>query len=153
MRPASSSFSMRPMASSATASRAQYDTMSIESGPRASSAMGEPEPVICSCCGKVSAQPRYTIFFKVKSFIFVTTRSAIQGIFAVSARRRRHSGPQPLPRMVGLPLGPHLFPPRSVQESDGGPAAGQHQCSPRCASGMGLRRTREDRHSAGHRLR
>ena len=51
--------------------------------------MGEPEPVICSCCGKVSAQPRYTIFFKVKSFIFVTTRSAIQGIFCSACAEKK----------------------------------------------------------------
>lgn len=64
------------------ASRAQYDTMTIKSGPRASTATHEPpEPVACSCCGKVTAQPRYAIFYQVVSVIFSTTRSAVQGIF------------------------------------------------------------------------
>lgn len=64
------------------ATRAQYDTMSIECGPKASATAEEPpEPIVCSCCGKTTAQPRYAIFFEVKSYIFQTTRSAIQGIF------------------------------------------------------------------------
>lgn len=72
------------------ASRAQYDTMSIEPSPAISSATEEPsELVICSCCEKVSAQPRYAIFFEVKSFIFVTTRSAIQGIFCSACAEKK----------------------------------------------------------------
>lgn len=64
------------------ATRAQYDTMTIESGPQSAAPAEEPpEPIVCSCCGKVTAQPRYAIFFEVKSYIFQTTRSAIQGIF------------------------------------------------------------------------
>lgn len=65
--------------------RAQYDTMSLDARPKTSerqAAAEEPlEPVVCSCCGKVTAQPRYVIFFAVKSFILVTSRSATQGIF------------------------------------------------------------------------
>lgn len=76
-----------------SASRAQYDTMSIETGPRASTASEAaeetPEPIVCSCCGKVTAQPRYAIFSEVKSFIFMTTRSAIQGIFCSSCAEKK----------------------------------------------------------------
>jgi len=41
----------------------------------------EPEPLTCSRCGKVTAQPRYIIFHKVKSYLIKTRRSAIRGIF------------------------------------------------------------------------
>jgi hypothetical protein len=72
------------------ASRAQYDTMSIESGPSTSAQAEEPpEPIVCSCCGKVTAQPRYAIFYEVKSFIFMTTRSAIQGIFCSACAEKK----------------------------------------------------------------
>lgn len=62
--------------------RAQYDTISVETKSR-STAPSEvpPEPIVCSACGKITAQPRYTIFYEVKSFIFVTMRTPIQGIF------------------------------------------------------------------------
>ena len=74
------------------AQRAQYDTMSIETGPSASAssaAQEPPEPVVCSCCGKVTAQPRYAIFYAVKSFIVQTTRSAIQGIFCSACAEKK----------------------------------------------------------------
>jgi hypothetical protein len=62
--------------------RAQYDTSSIEAGARVSAATEDPPaPVLCSCCGKMTAQPRYAIFYEVKSFLVMTSRSAIQGIF------------------------------------------------------------------------
>lgn len=57
-------------------SRAKYDS-SIYDEPKKS----VPEPIKCSCCSKVTAQPRYVIYFEVKSFIFVTTRNTVQGIF------------------------------------------------------------------------
>jgi len=40
-----------------------------------------PEPIKCSCCGKATAQPRYVVYWKITSFIFVSTRTPIQGIF------------------------------------------------------------------------
>jgi hypothetical protein len=63
-------------------SRAEYDTMSVETAEETSAeAFEAPEPIVCSCCGKVSAQPRYVIFLKAKSFLVVTVRSMTQGIF------------------------------------------------------------------------
>jgi hypothetical protein len=62
--------------------RANYDAGNFEStrlGDVNDSV--EIEPVVCSCCDKVSAQPRYRVYFVVKSFIFVTLRSVRQGIF------------------------------------------------------------------------
>lgn len=38
------------------------------------------EPVVCCCCMVISEQPRYAIFYEVKSF-FITKRKIIEGIF------------------------------------------------------------------------
>ncbi len=40
-----------------------------------------PEPLACSRCGKVTAQPRYIVFHRVKSLLLATHRSAVHGIF------------------------------------------------------------------------
>jgi len=62
--------------------RAQYDTISVETrGHSNATPEASPEPIVCSSCGKVTAQPRYVIFYEVKSFIFVTKRTPIQGVF------------------------------------------------------------------------
>ncbi len=73
-------------------SRAHYDTMSLESPPQgtgAAAASQTPEPIACSCCSKVTAQPRYTIFYEVKSFVVLTIREPIQGIFCSDCAGRK----------------------------------------------------------------
>ena len=69
-------------------SRAQYDTAGIEVPqhiPQTSHSKISHrellEPLTCSLCHKVTAQPRYIILYQVKSFIAVTFRTPIQGIF------------------------------------------------------------------------
>jgi DnaJ-domain-containing protein 1 len=42
------------------------------------------EPLVCSMCQEVTAQPRYVIFYNVKSFLVVTIRTPVQGIFCRS---------------------------------------------------------------------
>lgn len=59
-------------------SRALYDTVSLET-PRATQAAAV-EPIVCSRCGQVTAQPRYAIFFTVSSFLIGTIRSPVQAI-------------------------------------------------------------------------
>lgn len=72
------------------ASRAQYDTLSIKAEERPAATREEPpEPIVCSCCRKVTAQPRYAIFFEVKSFLIQTTRSTIQGIFCSTCAEKK----------------------------------------------------------------
>lgn len=92
------------------ATRAQYDTMSIESGPQSAAVAEEPpEPIVCSCCGKVTAQPRYAIFFEVKSYIFQTTRSAVQGIFCSVCAEKKAFKPTAVTWVLGcwgFPWGP-----------------------------------------------
>ena len=71
--------------------RAQYDTLDVEA--RTKSEMGQhakrPEPIVCSMCGSISAQPRYAIFYEVKSFIFATMRTPIQGVFCRACAEKR----------------------------------------------------------------
>lgn len=72
--------------------RAEYDTLGVEM-PTAHQGPSErevpPEPIVCSSCGNVTAQPRYVIFYEVKSFIFVTTRTPIQGVFCSACAERK----------------------------------------------------------------
>lgn len=93
--------------------RAQYDTISIDTGPKDSgrkqASEEPPEPIVCSCCGKVTAQPRYAIFFEVKSFIFMTTRSAIQGIFCSTCAEKKALKASAITWVLGwwgIPWGP-----------------------------------------------
>ena len=68
--------------------RAQYDTIVVESHQTRASEI-PPEPIVCSACGKVTAQPRYAIFYEVKSFIFVTTRTPIQAVFCSACAEKK----------------------------------------------------------------
>lgn len=60
--------------------RARYDSQGATHRPR-TSAQTTIEPVICSVCSRVTAQPRYLVFRNVISVILVTTRNPIQGIY------------------------------------------------------------------------
>lgn len=64
------------------AARSRYDAESYTSQEQDSpSAGGSIEPITCSICHKVSAQPRYAIYRHVISLLLVTQRSGVQGIF------------------------------------------------------------------------
>jgi hypothetical protein len=67
-------------------SRAEYDTTPVETDPAqgakpGSSRWPQHEPVRCSVCDKVSAQPGYVIFYRVTSLVFATRRDGVQGIY------------------------------------------------------------------------
>jgi DnaJ domain len=74
-----------------SATRAEYDTLCAEviDSQSVFSERTDMEPIACSCCAKVTAQPRYVIFYEVKSFIFFTIRSPIQGIFCHSCAEKK----------------------------------------------------------------
>jgi hypothetical protein len=91
--------------------RAAYDTQSAVSQPASASASAPtaPEPIACSICSKVTAQPRYVVFWEIKSFILITYRSPIQGIFCpVCAEKKafRATGITWLLGWWGFPWGP-----------------------------------------------
>lgn len=70
--------------------RAQYDTQSIQvENPTEDSREKNIDPITCSCCGKISAQPRYVIFYVVKSYLVMTSRSTVQGIFCSACAEKR----------------------------------------------------------------
>lgn len=96
------------------AARAQYDARALERpaspppppSPSASarpaagrfrpvpaSAAGAAEgvvvPVACSGCGAITAQPRYTIYWRVVSFVVGTLRQPVQGVFCRRCADRR----------------------------------------------------------------
>jgi DnaJ domain len=90
--------------------RANYDGRSY--GPQEDGsppAARNADPVVCSSCQRVTAQPRYVIYRKVVSVVFVTWRSVQQGIFCSecgSRRACRASGITWLLGWWGLPWGP-----------------------------------------------
>lgn len=61
--------------------RAAYDALSFEPPLAETTDVNDIEPIACSCCGKVTAQPRYMIFYKVMSFVVLTRQTPVQGIF------------------------------------------------------------------------
>lgn len=70
--------------------RARYDTLYAEIPNESFSYQRvDLEPITCSCCRKVTAQPRYVIFYQVTSFIIITIRRPIQGIFCYSCAERK----------------------------------------------------------------
>ena len=60
--------------------RGAYDALQY-SKPEAEPSSNELDPICCSHCGKVTAQPRSTVFFRTVSIVLLTTKTPIQGIF------------------------------------------------------------------------
>ena len=60
--------------------RCAYDALQY-SKPEAEPSSNELDPICCSHCGKVTAQPRSTVFFRTVSIVLLTTKTPIQGIF------------------------------------------------------------------------
>jgi hypothetical protein len=61
-------------------SRAAYDSLRY-SAPEPEPKANELDPISCTNCGKITAQPRSTIFFRVVSVVVMTTKTPIQGTF------------------------------------------------------------------------
>lgn len=89
-------------------SRAEYDSSGFKvSG--ANDAYEAIEPVRCSSCGRVTAQPRYLIFWRVYSFIVGTIKRPVQGIFCADCARRealKSSAISAIAGWWGVPWGP-----------------------------------------------
>lgn len=45
------------------------------------------EPLRCHACNKITAQPRYLVFWRVYSFLIATSRSPVQGIYCSSCAK------------------------------------------------------------------
>jgi hypothetical protein len=89
-----------------SAARAKYDTPAA--APTAP-AQPPPEPIKCSTCGKVSAQPRVAVYRSVRSFLLVTIRKPISGVFCSECAQKKAlkaSATTWLLGWWGLPWGP-----------------------------------------------
>ena len=69
-------------------SRSTYDALQY-SQPAPEPSRDELDPICCSHCGKVTAQPRSTVFYQVVSLILLTTKTPIQGIFCSSCATKK----------------------------------------------------------------
>ncbi len=95
--------------------RAEYDSLAATSGDKSKERPHDevhiPEPIPCSVCGKPSAQPFYSIFYKVKSFLVVSVRSPIQGIHCRSCAAKASLRATVVTWLLGwwgIPWGPIL---------------------------------------------
>ncbi len=75
--------------------RARYDSSSV------SEIKSNNEPIKCFSCEKATAQPRYIIFYEVKSFIFTTTRNITQGIFCADCAQKKVMKPTLITWILG----------------------------------------------------
>ncbi len=66
--------------------RAKYDA---NCAAQPDSEPNQINPVKCSVCSAISAQPRYVIFSSVFSYLLATSRHAVQGIFCPSCARTK----------------------------------------------------------------
>lgn len=71
-------------------SKAEYDSLAM----RGSAAEPEPanvipDPIVCSVCAKVSAQPRVVVFHSVKSFLILTVRKPIAGVYCSTCAQKQ----------------------------------------------------------------
>jgi hypothetical protein len=95
--------------------RAAYDTQAAVTEPKqtgnttTSTAKPLPDPIACSVCSKITAQPRYAVFWEIKSFLVVSYRSPVQGIFCPACAEKkalRASGITWILGWWGIPWGP-----------------------------------------------
>jgi hypothetical protein len=70
-------------------SRAEYDRLGCQKAPTEPSATEVPKPIVCSLCAKVSAQPRVVVFRSVKSFLVVTIRKPIAGVYCSECAQKQ----------------------------------------------------------------
>lgn len=70
-------------------SRSEYDLSGNTQTVEESEPIEIPEPIVCSCCGKISAQPRIVVFKSVKSFLVVTIRKPIAGVFCSDCAQKQ----------------------------------------------------------------
>jgi len=66
--------------------RSAYDALQY-TNPASQPRETKLEPICCSQCGRVTAQPRSTVFYRVVSLVVLTTRTPIQGIFCSACGR------------------------------------------------------------------
>lgn len=67
--------------------RAEYDSSAYQASEQEAGTRVI-DPICCSRCGQATAQPRYVVFYRVYSFIIMTTRRPVQGIFCAKCAKK-----------------------------------------------------------------
>ena len=89
--------------------RAEYDRGEPENTRAEPTAPAIPDPVICTICAKVSAQPRVVVFRSVKSFLLVTLRKPIAGVYCSDCAQKQSLKASAITWLLGwwgFPWGP-----------------------------------------------
>lgn len=71
------------------ASRAEYDGVGLQTTATDPATPEVPDPIVCSLCAKVSAQPRVVVFRSVKSFLVATIRKPIAGVYCSECAQKQ----------------------------------------------------------------
>lgn len=71
------------------ARRAAYDRPEPPRGQASRKAAEKLEPIRCSACGQVTAQPRYVVYRQVISFVLATTRTPVHGLYCSACARAK----------------------------------------------------------------
>lgn len=69
--------------------RAEYDSMGFQTAATEPATPEVPDPIVCSLCAKVSAQPRVVVFQSVKSFLVATIRKPIAGVYCSECAQKQ----------------------------------------------------------------
>ncbi|KTB84341.1 hypothetical protein AO069_23385 [Pseudomonas syringae pv. syringae PD2774] len=70
-------------------SKSLYDTQTIDGSAVEPETSKVPDPIVCSVCAKVSAQPRVVVFRTVKSFLLLTIRKPIAGVYCSQCAQKQ----------------------------------------------------------------
>lgn len=90
-------------------SRAKYDSTELNHTAAETSQPEAPPPVVCTLCAKVSAQPRVVVFLSVKSFLLVTLRKPVTGVYCSDCAQKQSLKASAVTWLLGwwgLPWGP-----------------------------------------------
>ena len=70
-------------------SRTEYDSGGTQTAATEPATSKVPDPIVCSLCTKVSAQPRLVVFRSVKSFLVATVRKPIAGVYCSECAQKQ----------------------------------------------------------------
>ncbi|AMK32886.1 Chaperone protein DnaJ [Pseudomonas putida] len=89
--------------------RAEYDRREPANTSAEPTPSAIPDPIICTICAKVSAQPRVVVFRSVKSFLLVTLRKPIAGVYCSDCAQKQSLKASAITWLLGwwgFPWGP-----------------------------------------------
>ena len=112
------------------ASRARYDSLGATRQSGGPDRHVRFEPIRCSACNQITAQPRYIVFRNVMSFLIVTLRNPVQGIYCSACARQaalKSTLFSSLAGWWGVPWGPVFTVVEGLRNAAGGDALEQNE--------------------------